>query len=122
MPGTMAEIAKALAVPAGRRIEGEERVQNFGNLAERHLVGHRGVGAGAREVAADVQAEKTGHAADDADIAGIGPRTAIRAAGDADAERFALDAVTAQPDLDRGDDVVAYALGLGQRQTAGRQG
>src|ERR1700737_4934316 len=121
LPGAMAEIAKPLVVEASGRIEREERVQHFGDLAERHLVDERGVEPGAGKIAADEQAEIPGHAADDADVAGIGPSTAVRASGDADAEALALEAVIAQPGLDRGDDVVAHPLGLGQRQSTGRQ-
>ena len=55
----------------------------------------------AGEVAADIQAVETGHAADNADIPGVRPRAAVRAAGDADAEPLALEPITAQPCLDR---------------------
>src|ERR1700730_13388972 len=118
----MAEISEALAAKAGGRIECKEWIQHFGNFAQRDFVGDWGIEPGALEVAADEQGEKPGHAADDANIAGIGPCTTVRATGDADAEPLALEAVTPQPGLDRGDEVVANAFGFGERQAAGWQG
>ena len=89
----VAEIAKALAVGASGGEEREERVEHFGDPVQRHLVGERLVEPGALEIAADKERVEARHAADDADIAGIGPGAAVRAAGDADAEPFVLEPV-----------------------------
>src|SRR5262249_1922116 len=72
--------------------------------------------------AADEHGVEAGHAANDAYVAGIGPRAAVRATGDAIAEPFVFEPVTPQPRFDRGNDVVTDAFGLGQRQPAARQG
>src|ERR1700730_12687248 len=102
LPGAMAEIPKPLVVEASGRIEREERVQHFGDLAERHLVDERRVEPGALEIAADEHAVEPGHAADDADVAGIGPGAAVGATGDTDADAHALETVLLQPGLARG--------------------
>ena len=60
-----------------------------------------------------------GHPADQADIAGIGPGAAIRAAGDAERDALLGQAVARQHALDLPQDRRADPFGLGQRQTAG---
>jgi hypothetical protein len=117
----MAEIAKAFAGNARRREQLEKRIERLSDRVQRHLVGDPGVEPRAGEVATDIQAVETGHAPDNADISGVWPRAAIRAAGDADAEPLALEPIMAQPSLDGSHDVVAYSLGLGQCQAAARQ-
>ena len=89
-PDAVAEIAKTLARVAVGGIEREQRVERLADGTERHLVDECHVEPRAFEIAADKQRVIAGHAADDADVAGIGPGAAIGAAGDADAEALAL--------------------------------
>ena len=86
----VAEIAEPLAGRARCGVEREERVEHVGDFVEADAVGDRLVEPSPFEIAADIERIEPRDAPDDADIAGIGPGAAVRAAGDADAEPFAL--------------------------------
>src|SRR5438067_2590149 len=103
----MAEIAEAFAAYSRGGPQREQRVEHLGQPGDVEALGNRFVQAGAFEIAADIERIISRHAADDADIAGIGPGAAIRAAGDRDAEPLTFEAPAPQPRSDRIDDVAA---------------
>src|ERR1043165_2721909 len=80
------EIAKAFLADARGGPQCEERVERLGEPGNVDPFGNELVEPGPLEIAADIERIISGYAADDADIAGIGLRAAVRAAGDADAE------------------------------------
>src|SRR6185437_11164952 len=115
------EIAEAFAGAALGGEDGEELAELLRHLGIRHAVDQQGVEARALEITADEKRVEAGHAADDADIAGIGAGAAIGAAGDADTEPLVLEAVALELLRDAVDQWLAHALRLGERQAAGRQ-
>src|SRR6516225_3843475 len=116
----MAEIAEALARNARRCEQREQRIERVGDPGDVETLGDHGVEAGAFKIAADVKRVETRQAADDADIAIIGPGAAVRAPGNAHTEAFVLQAPEPQPRRDHADDLLANALGLGQLTEAER--
>src|SRR5712692_3010254 len=98
----------------------EERIERVGDAAFGELLDEVDAEPRAFEVTPDIESEETRHAADEADIAGIGPCATVGAAGDADAEPLGQQAMTRQALLDRIDERRLDALRLGQRQPAGR--
>src|ERR1043166_9838921 len=100
--------------------QGEGGVGRLGEPGSVEPFGNQLVEPGPLEIAADIERIISGYAADDADIAGIGPRAAVRAAGDADAEPLALEPPAPQPRGDGIDDVTAHPLSFGQGEAAAR--
>src|ERR1044071_2234785 len=114
------EIAKTFLADARGGPQREERIERLGEPGDVEPFGDQLVEPGPFEIAADIERIISGHAADDADIAGIGPRAAIRAAGDANAEPLALEAPAPQSRGDGIDDVAAHPLRFGQCEAAAR--
>ena len=117
----MTEIAKAFLADARGGPQREQRIERLGEAGDVEPFGDDLVEPRAFEIAADIERVIAGHAADDADIAGIRSRATVRAAGDADAEPLALEPPPPQSRRDRIDDVAAHPLGLGQGEAAARQ-
>ena len=121
-PQTIQEIAEAFPGIPGLGELREQRGQRFRHVIFRNTVEQLPVQPRSFEIAADIEREVSRHAADQPDIAGIGPGAAVGAAGDADAQAF-LRQTVARHDLgDAVDHRRADTLRLRQRQTAGRQG
>src|SRR2546421_9877643 len=105
----MAEIAEAFAAHSRGGPQREQRIERLGQPGDVEPLGNRLVQAGAFEIAPDIERIRSRDAADDADIAGIGPGAAVRAAGAANAEPLACGAPTPQPRGERNDKVAAHA-------------
>src|SRR5437764_10804670 len=101
----MAEIAEAFVGGPRRGPQREQRIERVGDAGDVEPLGDHLVEPAAIKVTADIERIEAGDPPDDADIAGIGPGAAIRAAGDADAEPLPLEAPAPQPRRDRRDDV-----------------
>src|SRR5579883_1240129 len=114
----MAEIAEAFMRQALGRKQREERLERLRDFRFGDPVEQAEIEARTLEVAAYVEGVEPGHAADDADVAGIGARAAVGATGDAHGEPLALEAVACKRRLDAGDERVVYALRLGEREPA----
>src|SRR5262249_60709040 len=86
----VAEIAEPLVSETSPCKEREQRIERIGDLGEGESIGDRPVQPGAFEIAANVERIEPGDAADDTNIPGVGTGAAIWAAGDADAQPFAI--------------------------------
>src|SRR5271169_3924317 len=91
------EIAEALARAARAGEQREQRVERLGQTGDVEPLGDHLVEPSARKIAADIERVEPRHPADNADVAAVGPRTAVRAAGDADAEPLAFQAPALEP-------------------------
>src|SRR5207244_9281332 len=108
----VAEIAEPLAGQPRRRPPREERVERLGEALDVEALGNRGVEASALEIAADIERIEPRHAADDADVAAIGPGAAVGAAGDANAEPLPRHPPALETHRDPADDVALHTLRL----------
>src|SRR5271156_1572213 len=83
-------------------VDSKERFEDVRDLAEADSLGDDLIEPGPLEIAADIDRIEAGNPADNPDIAAIGPRAAIGAAGDTDRNPFLLHAPARHPldDLD----------------------
>src|SRR5512145_551754 len=118
---TMAKISESLAGVAATGEEGEQGFERRRDIAISDFVEQTFGQPRALKIAADIERVMSGHAADDADIAGIGPRASIGTAGDSDADPLVAETMADERRLDRADEIVLDPLGLAQREAACRQ-
>src|SRR5438270_7390516 len=116
----MAEIAEALAAAASLAVKVQERPQRRNDLVERDEVFQLDVESIAERPPADEDGVLRPAAADDADVALIGPGAAVGAAGHADADGRPPQVETHKFAFQFVEHARKCALRLGQSQTASR--
>src|SRR5262249_11094772 len=112
-------IAEALIGAAIRFETREQWLEQRHDLARRHEVLQEEVEPCAEHIAADEYRVLVTGAADDTDVALVGPDAAVRAAGDADADCLALQAEARQLGFELIDDAGQDAFGFRDGQAAG---